>query len=69
MAGAAQADRAELNANGGPSRSRRSSAPGQFGAIQVGGAVLGMELSPIDVRDAGEIERAIAAFRTLQIAA
>ena len=35
--------------------------PGQFGAIQ-SVAPSGMELRPIDVRDTGEIERAIAAF-------
>jgi len=34
---------------------------GQFAAIQAAGAV-GMELSAIDLRDAGEIERAIADF-------
>ena len=35
---------------------------GQFGAIQSVAPSLGVEFSPIDVRDAGEIERAIAAF-------
>jgi ABC-type uncharacterized transport system substrate-binding protein len=35
---------------------------GQFGAIQAMAPSLGMEVSPINVRDAGEIERAIAAF-------
>ena len=35
---------------------------GQFGAIQAVAPSLGVELSPIDVRDAGEIERAVAAF-------
>jgi putative ABC transport system substrate-binding protein len=35
---------------------------GQFGAIQTAAASLGVQVSPIDVRDAGEIERAIAAF-------
>ena len=35
---------------------------GQFGAIQAVAPSLGVELSPIDVRDAGEIERDIAAF-------
>jgi ABC-type uncharacterized transport system substrate-binding protein len=39
-------------------------APGlaQFGAIQALAPSLGVELRPIDVRDAGEIERALAAF-------
>src|SRR5262249_45239367 len=36
--------------------------PGQFGVIQAVAPSLGVELGPIDVRDAGEIERAIAAF-------
>ncbi len=35
---------------------------GQFGAVQSVAPSLGVELSPIDVRDAGEIERAITAF-------
>jgi putative tryptophan/tyrosine transport system substrate-binding protein len=36
--------------------------PGQLGAIQALAQSLGIELRPIDVRDAGEIERVIAAF-------
>ncbi|MGB8515838.1 MAG: ABC transporter substrate-binding protein [Pseudolabrys sp.] len=35
---------------------------GQFGAIQSAAPSLGMEVSPVNVRDAGEIERAVAAF-------
>jgi putative tryptophan/tyrosine transport system substrate-binding protein len=35
---------------------------GQFGAIQASAASLGVELRPIDVRDAVEIEQAITAF-------
>jgi putative tryptophan/tyrosine transport system substrate-binding protein len=35
---------------------------GQFGAIQSVAPSLGLEVNPVDVRDAGEIERAIAAF-------
>jgi ABC-type uncharacterized transport system substrate-binding protein len=34
----------------------------QFGAIQAVAPSLGMEVSPINMRDAGEIERAVAAF-------
>jgi putative ABC transport system substrate-binding protein len=34
----------------------------QFGAIQATAQSLGVDVSPINVRDAGEIERAIAAF-------
>ncbi len=36
--------------------------PGQFGAIQAVAPAMRVELRPIDVRDAGEIERDIAAF-------
>jgi ABC-type uncharacterized transport system substrate-binding protein len=36
--------------------------PGQFAAIQSVAPSLGVELRPIDIRDAGEIERAITAF-------
>jgi putative ABC transport system substrate-binding protein len=35
---------------------------GQLGAIQSGSSALGMEVSPVDVRDAGEIERAVTTF-------
>jgi len=35
---------------------------GQFGAVQIVAPSLGVELSSVDVRDAGEIERAVAAF-------
>ena len=35
---------------------------GQFAAIQAVAPSLGVEVSPINVRDAGEIERAVAAF-------
>jgi putative ABC transport system substrate-binding protein len=36
--------------------------PGQFGAIQTAAPSVGMEVSPVNVRDASEIERAVAAF-------
>ncbi|SRR5258708_33381103 len=36
--------------------------PGQFAAIQAAAPSLGVELRPVDVRDAGEIERAITVF-------
>jgi len=39
-----------------------TSAVAQFAAIQSAAASLGVELSPIDVRITGEIERAVAAF-------
>jgi putative ABC transport system substrate-binding protein len=35
---------------------------GQWGAIQSVAPLLGVELSPVNVEDAGEIERAVAAF-------
>jgi putative ABC transport system substrate-binding protein len=35
---------------------------GQFGAVQIVAPSLGVALSPVDVRDPGEIERAVAAF-------
>jgi putative ABC transport system substrate-binding protein len=38
--------------------------PGQFGALQAVAPSFGVELRPIDLRDADEIERAIAAFAT-----
>ena len=39
-----------------------SSGIGQFGAIQAVAPSLGVEVSPINMRDAGEIERGVAAF-------
>jgi ABC-type uncharacterized transport system substrate-binding protein len=36
--------------------------PGQFGVIQAVAPSLGVEVSPVNVRDAGEIERTVAAF-------
>ena len=39
-----------------------SSGMGQFGAIQSMARSVGMEISPVDLRDAGEIERAVTAF-------
>ena len=35
---------------------------GQFGAVQIVAPSFGVELIPVDVRDAGEIERAVAGF-------
>jgi len=39
-----------------------ASGSGQFGAIQAVGPLLGVEVSPVDARDAGEIERAVTEF-------
>jgi putative ABC transport system substrate-binding protein len=38
------------------------SGPGQFAAIQAAAPSLRVEVNPVNVRDAGEIERAVAAF-------
>ena len=62
MAGAAQRDRARRDAGGGPSGSGYNRGIGQFAAIQSVAPSFGVEVSPVDVRDAGEIERAVAAF-------
>ena len=35
---------------------------GQFASVQAVAPSLGVQLSPVDVRDAGDIERAVAAF-------
>ena len=48
--------------SGGSSDPARSFGIGQFGAVQIVAPSLGWVLSPVDVRDAGEIERAVAAF-------
>jgi len=50
---------------GSPSRAEPpaiASGSGQLGAIQAVAPSFGVELSPVNVRDAGEIERAVAAF-------
>ena len=39
-----------------------TSGTGQFGAIQTAAPSAGLEVSPINMRDAGEIERGVAAF-------
>ena len=63
MAGAAQRDRAERYASGRPSRHCRRAGGAQFGAIQSVATTFGLEVAPINVRDAAEIERAVAALR------
>ena len=42
---------------------------GQFAAIQAVAPSLGVEVSPVNMRDAGEIERAVAAFARSRMAA
>jgi putative ABC transport system substrate-binding protein len=39
-----------------------ASGPGQFAAIQAVAPTLSVEVNPVNVRDAGEIERAVAVF-------
>ena len=39
-----------------------SSGPAQFGVIQAAAPSVGMEVSPLNVRDTGEVERSVAAF-------
>ena len=62
MAGSAQADRAGCDAGGSPSDPAIPQGIGQFSAIHSLAPSLGLEVSPINVRNAGEIERAIAAI-------
>ena len=62
MAGTAQRNRAGRDASSGPSGCRHHSGIGQFAVIQSVAPSLGIEVSPVNVRDAGEIERAVTAF-------
>jgi putative ABC transport system substrate-binding protein len=62
MAGVAQADVPSVTRIAVVRNSTDSAGIGQFGAIQTAAASLGVQMSPIDVRDPGEIERAIAAL-------
>ena len=62
MAAAAQRDCAERDPRGGRLRSRHNLRIGLWGALQSVSPSLGVELRPVDVRAAGEIERALAAF-------
>ncbi len=45
-----------------------ASGTGQFGAIQAVAPSLGVEVTPVNMRDAGEIERAITAFARSRMA-
>ena len=63
MAGAAQADRAGRDARGGPSRSQPSPpASASSASSRPWHRRSGWRSSPVNVRDAAEIERAVAAF-------
>ena len=61
MAGAAQADRSGNN-TAVIRDPALSTGVGQFGAIQSVAPSLGVEVTPINVRDSGDIERDVAAF-------
>ena len=62
MAGTAQADRAGRDASGGPSRYRHRTGTSQFAVIQAVAPSLRVDVIPVNMRDAGEIERSVAAF-------
>ena len=64
MAGTTQRDCARGDASGSPSGSRHTlpAGIGQFAIIQSVVQSVGVDVSPISVRDAAEIERAISAF-------
>ena len=55
-------DRAECDASSRFARSRHRYRGGQFAAIQSAAPSLRVEVRPINVRDAGEIERTVTAF-------
>ena len=62
MAGAAQRDRAERDASGSPSGPHRNQRDRPIAVIQSVARSLGVEVNPLNLRDAGEIERAVTAF-------
>jgi putative tryptophan/tyrosine transport system substrate-binding protein len=62
MAGVAQANYAEPDRVAVLRDPELASGTGQFGAIQAVAPLLGVEVTPVNVRDAGEIERAVTAF-------
>jgi hypothetical protein len=62
MAGVAQADRAGRDADGIFRDPAQGSGNSQFAAIQTVAPSLRVEVTPVNMRDAGEIERAVAAF-------
>ena len=62
MAGAAQAGRAGRHTSGGVAGCRAHLRHRQFAVIQSVASSVGVEVSPVNVHDAGEIERAVAAF-------
>src|SRR5262245_31108717 len=62
MARSAQGDHAKRNASGRHSRSTIAAGLGMWAAIQSVSPSAAIEVSPVHMTDAGEIERAVAAF-------
>ena len=62
VAGTAQGDCAKRNARGSSSRSDFVAGIGQFAVIQAVAPSVGIEVSPIDLREPSQIEPAIATF-------
>jgi putative ABC transport system substrate-binding protein len=62
MAGTAQADRTGPDASGGSLDPAIAAGIGQFAVIQSVAPSLGVEVSPVNVRNAPEIEHDVAAF-------
>jgi hypothetical protein len=62
MAGIAQADRTERYAGGSVGDATTPSGTGQFGAIQAVAPSLKVEVLPVNMRDARDLERSIATF-------
>ena len=62
MAGTAQRDRAEHDPSGDLRDPTLPAGISSFADIQTVAPSVGVDVSPINVRDAGEIERAISAF-------
>jgi putative tryptophan/tyrosine transport system substrate-binding protein len=62
IVGAAQADCAERDASGSPSRRKPDLSMSMFAAIQAVAPSLRVEVIPINMRDAGEIEQHVETF-------
>src|SRR5262245_22083605 len=62
MAGAAQADRAKLTRTAVLRDTAQGSGTSMFAAVQTAAPSFRVEISPVNMRDAAEIERAVAAF-------
>ena len=62
MAGVAERDRTGRDTGGGASGPSVTVGIGQFAAIQSVAPSFGVDVHPVGVRDADEIERAVAAF-------